>query len=287
MEETLSGGDVQHRRRPGKEVVEEAIGFAAGSCDEEWCLREERSRGTRRKVGFTAKAGEGSGKKSKGSLPAPGDPPADMPQEFKDQIDGMGGKEVKLVIEKELSRTDLDRHICRVSIPKNQVRDLSFLRDEENRFVEAQNAMDVSVIGPKRSQVLKFALVEMGSRSKAKPSLIYNFRSGWNNFASENELKVRDRIQIWSFRVDSDDCRDRLCFALVKLDDDQRNGGGDTGQGDGSDENNNNNNNNNGGGPSWVPGGLSSEPGSTSIPQEGLVCVSIQHQFALMDLCRF
>ncbi|KAF8042819.1 hypothetical protein BT93_A1216 [Corymbia citriodora subsp. variegata] len=263
-EETLPWDDEQRRcRRPGKEPAEEGIGFATASRDnEEWSLREEKSRGARRKVGVNARAGEGSSKKSKGSPPVPSNPPADMPREFKDRIDRMGGKEVKLVIEKELSRTDLDRHICRVSIPKNQVRDLSFLRDEENRVVEAQNALDVTVIGPRQSQVLKFALVEMGSRKKARPSLIYNFRSGWNNFAAENGLKVRDRIQIWSFRVDSDHCLDRLCFALVKLDDNIPNGGEAGLGGDASDGNNN------GGGLSPVLEGSGPEDGSTSTPKE-------------------
>ncbi|CAB4271596.1 unnamed protein product [Prunus armeniaca] len=45
----------------------------------------------------------------------------DLPEAFKRKIDSLGGKEVALVIEKELTKTDLETSGNRMSMPLNQI----------------------------------------------------------------------------------------------------------------------------------------------------------------------
>ncbi|KAL3754187.1 hypothetical protein ACJRO7_001436 [Eucalyptus globulus] len=255
--------------------------------DEEWRLGgddERRGHGDRGgrskgKSGWLDKEpGEGSSnrnqrrKLSKKDLPPLPDPPPDMPREFKDKINGLGGKEVTLVMQKVILTSDLS-NLCRLSLPKSQFKEMGFLREEERRKLDARGEIPVRVILPDLSEKnLIFTVWEMRKKGKSvvkkgelthnkdgkdhgqkratkaqtvhdsdedsetetgkarstkepgkdgteksKSSLMYILRTGWRAAAVESGLDVHDRIQVWSFRVDSDACRDQLGFALIRL----------------------------------------------------------------------
>ncbi|KAI6697797.1 hypothetical protein NL676_017916 [Syzygium grande] len=256
-----------------------------GDEDKEWTSGEDEKRcgsggGLKRKSGSLDKGvGEGSGNRnqrlmfSKKDLPPLPNPPPEMPGEFKDKINGSGGKEVILVMQKVILYSDMSSQMCRLSLPKNQFKEMGFLREGERRKLDAREEIPVRVIFPNLSEKdLIFTVWEMRKKGKSnakkaelahnkdgkdnrekrakraktahgnnedgqtetkkakstdeqgkdgtkelKPSLMYVLRTGWRAAAEESGLAVLDRIQVWSFRVDSDACQDRLCFALIRL----------------------------------------------------------------------
>ena len=53
-----------------------------------------------------------------------------LPKRLKKMIKGIEGTDEKLIIQKPLTKTDLNKHHCRLAIPMNQVK-VEFLTDEE------------------------------------------------------------------------------------------------------------------------------------------------------------
>ncbi|XVF71354.1 hypothetical protein PTKIN_Ptkin12aG0030300 [Pterospermum kingtungense] len=130
----------------------------------------------------------------------------DLPERLKKMIKDMGGTDVKLIIQKPLYRTDLSMSHGRLSIPINQVQ-VEFLTPEEKILVNDKNSegIKVSVIDPSlKTRRLFFRRWYMRSCS------VYALRTEWKSVLRDNDLKVNDVIQVWSFRVES-----KLCFALV------------------------------------------------------------------------
>ena len=73
-------------------------------------------------------------------------------------------------------------------------------------------AMEVPLLDPSLNEkTLTFKRWRMGKCST------YVLTTMWNLVAKNNQLKIDDVVQLWSFRVESS-----LCFALVKVNDVQR-----------------------------------------------------------------
>ncbi|KAJ8771090.1 hypothetical protein K2173_023415 [Erythroxylum novogranatense] len=85
-------------------------------------------------------------------------PPPDLPQEFKNRIGEMEGREVTLVIQKALFETDLKKGEGRLSIPANQIQSHNFLTDEEKESLNKLDeqgklkAIEAKLIGPDAAQ---------------------------------------------------------------------------------------------------------------------------------------
>ncbi|KAE8733762.1 hypothetical protein F3Y22_tig00000991pilonHSYRG00069 [Hibiscus syriacus] len=139
-------------------------------------------------------------------------PVPDLPETFKDIINGMGGSGEKLIIQKKLYSTDLSKGHCRLSVPLNQVK-VEFLTDEEKNLLEqsSKKSIEALIIEPcLRKSKMFLKRWEMRKPNGKPSSVIYVFTGRWNSLAKDNELKEGDLIQMWSFRQNS-----KLCFALV------------------------------------------------------------------------
>ncbi|KAG4952958.1 B3 domain-containing protein [Glycine soja] len=130
----------------------------------------------------------------------------ELPSPFKEKIQEMKGCEVKLVMQKKLYESDLNpnqNHACfSIKIANN------FLTQKEESFLEENKmlaGMHVIVLDPSLRDCNMCFM--KGSRS-----CFYNLTNGWNQIVLQNDLKLHDILQLWSFRVSS--C---LWFALVKL----------------------------------------------------------------------
>ncbi|CAI8586358.1 unnamed protein product [Vicia faba] len=60
---------------------------------------------------------------------------AELPLAFKEKIEQMGGDEVKFVIEKELTNSDVTQNNGRLSIPKGKINE-SFLTPAEESYLD-------------------------------------------------------------------------------------------------------------------------------------------------------
>ncbi|KAJ8761381.1 hypothetical protein K2173_001511 [Erythroxylum novogranatense] len=149
-------------------------------------------------------------------------PPPDMPGEFKNRIQEMGGTVVELIIQKPLFETDLKKGEGRLSIPANQIQSHNFLTDEEKELLNMLDergklkAIETKVIGPNATEGatnMNFKKWNM-KKPNGSGSSSYVLTTKWNSLVASNSstLKVGNTIQLWSFRQE-----ERLCFALVVL----------------------------------------------------------------------
>ncbi|XP_059434080.1 B3 domain-containing protein At2g31420-like [Corylus avellana] len=150
-------------------------------------------------------------KRSKLDMPTLPNPPPDLPEEFRNRIEAMGGRQVVLVIQKALYDTDLKKNNSRLSIPLRQIEG-DFLRDDERESLIQQNEMKVSFIEPSH-KVNNMILRQWDMRKDSgKTCSQYVLRTFWNEVSQENGLGLKDVVQVWSFRVDNEQ---KLCLALV------------------------------------------------------------------------
>ncbi|KAE8008151.1 hypothetical protein FH972_004691 [Carpinus fangiana] len=139
--------------------------------------------------------------------------PPSMPTELKDKIMGLHGRDVKLVIQKKLTTTDMEDSQDRLSIPRGQMR-AYFLTQEEEAKLEEKEEDGIHLKG------LKVPLIEPSLKESAiflkkwklGNSSTYMLSSPWKNVANKNGLKKGNIVQLWSFRVDHNPC-----LALIKL----------------------------------------------------------------------
>ncbi|GKU97460.1 hypothetical protein SLEP1_g10604 [Rubroshorea leprosula] len=138
-------------------------------------------------------------------------PPPNMPTEFKNLIEGMGGSEEKLLIQKIIFKTDLSKSHNRLQIPENQVM-ATFLTEEEERELD-EKGLNVGLIEPclKKSEI---HLTKWNMRN----SRVFVFNEQWNSVVDGNQSTIKRNavVQIWSFRIAS---KSKLCFAMVKVKD--------------------------------------------------------------------
>jgi hypothetical protein len=141
------------------------------------------------------------------------DRPPCMPTEFKDKIMGLQGSDIKLVIQKELTITDMKASQDRLSIPRCQMR-YDFLSREEQVSLEEKEADGIHFKG------MEVALIEPGlqvstiflKKWKLGSSSCYMLSKPWIKVAERNQLESSNTIQLWSFRVDQ-----KPHLALIKL----------------------------------------------------------------------
>ena len=189
---------------------------------DEWCLETQR-----KKQSWKPRLPI---KRFKTAIPPGPNPPPDLPQEFKEVIKKMGGRDELLVIQKKLFKTDITKNNNRFSIPLRQIVRTDFLNEEEKEKLRAGQEIRVQFIDPMLNTGhinydCHIVLVQWDMpKDTGNTSSTYALRSTWNEVRESNGLKIDDVVQLWSFRVDEEACDDasssntnkgRLCFALV------------------------------------------------------------------------
>ena len=135
----------------------------------------------------------------------------DLPNKYTDIITAKNGCELKLIIEKKLFKTDLEKDANRLSIPKGQLK-AEFLGQKEHIILQEKveghyKGIEVPLVQPCRE--VSTILLKNWKYGNGNS---YMLSSQWNDVAEKNGLKVDDIIQLWSFRVNHE-----LWMALVKL----------------------------------------------------------------------
>ncbi|XP_050878383.1 B3 domain-containing protein At2g24670-like [Lathyrus oleraceus] len=139
-----------------------------------------------------------------------------LPFEFKEKIEQMGGIEVKFVIQKELTNSDVTQNSGRLSIPKGSVKE-SFLTPDEESYLDYERNKKEKITGMCVSMLdhnLNLWDEMCLKKWKMETSEVYNITEGWNVLVAENDWKKDEKVlvQLWSFRRNH-----KLYFALVKL----------------------------------------------------------------------
>ncbi|CAH9108512.1 unnamed protein product [Cuscuta europaea] len=149
-----------------------------------------------------------------------------MPGRFRDgirQLAGPGAEiaEENLLIEKEITESDLRRNQGRLTLPVKSMRLTAFLTaEEEMRLATRQNKKvgsldDVALIAAIGGKIVKseVSLRRWEMRKKSgKASVSFILARTWNQLQKSLRLTVGSKVQIWSVRVDG-----RLWLSLVQL----------------------------------------------------------------------
>ncbi|CAA7045535.1 unnamed protein product [Microthlaspi erraticum] len=121
------------------------------------------------------------------------------------------GVDAKLIIEKDLMKSDLATNLTRLLIPWNQVVERDFLTEEEQRNIDdhfnkrRQTGVDVILVDSKGGKWdLNLRRWDMKSISN------YALITGWRKVCLHNRLRLNQKIHLWSFHS-----KGRLYFALV------------------------------------------------------------------------
>ncbi|KAL9689350.1 hypothetical protein QQ045_009734 [Rhodiola kirilowii] len=122
-----------------------------------------------------------------GPNPSPG-----IPTRLRNMIEKMGGSECRLIIQKGLRPTDLSKNHSRLSMPSTE---WDFLSAVELMMFENGKNVRVPMIDTKM-KVWECVSVR---RWKMKKTM-FVIADVWNKLAAENELKVKDVVQIWCFK---------------------------------------------------------------------------------------
>jgi hypothetical protein len=136
-----------------------------------------------------------------------------MPTKFEDKIKGMQGSDIKLVIQKELTITDMQGSQDRLSIPSGQMMYEFLSKEEQVRLKEKEadgihfKGMEVPLIEPGLQESTVFL-----KKWKLGKNNCYMLSKPWIKVAKRNKLESSDTIQLWSFRVNQS-----LHLALIKL----------------------------------------------------------------------
>ncbi|KAF7803638.1 B3 domain-containing protein [Senna tora] len=159
-------------------------------------------------------------------------PTSSLPEEFQREIAKRSGVSPKtstrMIIQKRLEKTDLNKNHGRISIPCSQVETFEFLTDEEMTCLRKEETITVRLIHKPKKKMkngMDMPLIEtpiglrqwnlhksMGDPEKVNPQ--YVLRTGWNKVVLEDGFVRGDFVQIWAFR----DAQDNLSMALVKVD---------------------------------------------------------------------
>ncbi|PIN12156.1 hypothetical protein CDL12_15230 [Handroanthus impetiginosus] len=138
------------------------------------------------------------------------DPAPDLPEPFKNRILDCGGdpESVVLVIQKELTRTDLSTSHGRLSVPYKKVRNEFLKASEVEQSSTEKGGIQTTLIQPCLEKC-EISLRNWQSNTE------YVLVRDWNKVCRGNTLQEGMIIQLWSFRTNSSDL---LCFALVRVD---------------------------------------------------------------------
>ncbi|KAI8569197.1 hypothetical protein RHMOL_Rhmol02G0260200 [Rhododendron molle] len=152
----------------------------------------------------------------------------DLPAEFKERIQNLGGTEATLVLQKELTATDMSTSHTRLSLPRGKLKDKKFLdkaflatrpsgKLKDKKFLDkafSATRQNGNVVAKMSARLI----VENGKeheidiRQWNMNKGTYCMVKGWNEVVSEHKLRAKWVVQLWSFRVE-----EKLWFALVKL----------------------------------------------------------------------
>nr|GEV19327.1 hypothetical protein [Tanacetum cinerariifolium] len=133
--------------------------------------------------------------------------------------DEINGSDIKLVIQKTLHASDLNRNLNRLNMPFQQVETHDFLKHEEKQVLgiygrrkDGTKEIKVQIVGPNLQMHEKTLLLKIWRMSSTEN---YVLTTNWFNFVEENNnvLKEKTTIQVWSFRKDEE-----LCFGVVCVD---------------------------------------------------------------------
>ncbi|XP_031398168.1 B3 domain-containing protein At1g05920-like [Punica granatum] len=130
-----------------------------------------------------------------------------LPMAVLSTIQSMGGSDVKLILEKKLTCSDMKADQGRFLLPRCQIL-ANFLDQEEWQRLESGGNIWVPIIEP----CLRVSTLSL-KRWKMSSSHVFVLNTGWNKIAHNPEygLAEDDVVQVWSYRVEG-----RLCFAIVK-----------------------------------------------------------------------
>ncbi|XP_042029229.1 uncharacterized protein LOC121776152 [Salvia splendens] len=132
---------------------------------------------------------------------------------------GIATPEAKLVIQKELYKTDLDKGHGRLSIPFSQIKSV-FLTKEKEDFLRGRamnnrkNHLEVMIMAPGVAPVaVKLSEWVTEKSNGGKKSRSYVINGKWNDFVkNNNNLEVGMVVQLWCFQLEEE-----LCFALLPV----------------------------------------------------------------------
>ncbi|KAK1405224.1 hypothetical protein POM88_004829 [Heracleum sosnowskyi] len=179
-------------------VIEKVLGNKRKCCDtkeedSEYSGKKEKKPRGSRKVGETAP----------------------LPVVFANEIQRLGGNDVRLLIQKNLYATDLKPTANRLNIPINQLREEAkdFLTEDEKMIFERRDAdgkietMQVPLLEPNLNRsIINF------TKWNLKTSFWYVLLGSWTEMQKRNHLEVGMDLQVWSFRVNGE-----LNLAVVKV----------------------------------------------------------------------
>lgn len=123
----------------------------------------------------------------------------------------MGGTHVRLVMQKKLTRSDMDIDQHRLSLPKSLWKNPNeFLTADEEGWLNSGCGIPVSVIQPclQLQHGLQLKKWRMGK------TYLYVLIGEWSSICSNitNGHRLHSQVQIWSFRVAG-----KLMFAVTKV----------------------------------------------------------------------
>lgn len=133
----------------------------------------------------------------------------ELPLEAYSKIQELCGTNLKLILEKVLTPSDLNTNLGRFSFPPTKVL-ADFLEQDEHQSLESGGTITVPVIEPSLGvSILTLRRWKMSTRP------VYVITTGWNEVVHNpnNGLKEDDLVHIWSFRAEG-----RLGLAIMKAD---------------------------------------------------------------------
>lgn len=144
-----------------------------------------------------------------------------LPEKLKKLIiDTKKGTDLKIVIQKKLTESDVKQDQNRFMMPLNKIRN-EFIEEHEEELLKQREGKDlkplvVNIIEPSdvfRESSINLKRWEMDkSKTGAKPTVIYVLNKTWHTLLVNNGIGVGDTVQLWAFRVEK-----KLNFALVNV----------------------------------------------------------------------
>ncbi|KAK7264318.1 hypothetical protein RJT34_31925 [Clitoria ternatea] len=141
-----------------------------------------------------------------------------LPREFKEKIEELHGGEAMLVIQKRLFKCDVGEVQRRLSIPIRQI------RPEAKNFLTQEELLTLNKTEGKNQKLVGLPLFMLDPHLRELRSLVlkkwcmtnsdtYNIAHEWMKCVKANYLKIKDVVQLWTFRSHDG----MLSFALVKF----------------------------------------------------------------------
>ncbi|XP_058763360.1 B3 domain-containing protein At5g38500-like [Vicia villosa] len=128
-------------------------------------------------------------------------PPPELPIRLKNLINFLDGNNIKYIMSKTLSQSDLNKNLKCLSMPLTQIKS-NFLTDKEKKILNTRDkkhrpvGLEVVVLDPNfKKFTMSLRMWDMTSTS------IYNINQDWTLVLKENEFKEKQVFNIWSFRV--------------------------------------------------------------------------------------